>query len=336
MNIKLSFIVPFYNVEKYIAACLDSLYAQDLPLELYEVICIDDCSPDDSKQIVKEYQRRYSNLILIEHERNKALGGARNTGIQAAKGEYIWFIDSDDYIENYQISRLINLCISNKLDVLLFNYQRVDDMRYIIEDGTVFKDEKKLTGNEFVKKTFGSNFIYHLGYVWRCIFKTQYLIDNNLFFPEMEYWEDTEFFPRAILTANRVQSVKDIIYNYRVNSNSISGDYNKFKSDRIFQFSFCAGFNLFHFSQDYKPQDEDIATSLNAKSIWYFNSFSKPLFLCKINEKFKFYQLIKKNKIRIKEIRDYLTFKNRILLVPYLGILISIFLKPIFIYKEKK
>lgn len=334
--LKLSFIVPFYNVEKYIGACLESLYAQDIPLDEYEVICVDDCSPDNSVQIVKEYQSRYSNLIIVQHEQNKGLGGARNTGLKHASGEYVWFIDSDDYIENYQISRLMNLCISNELDVLFFNYQRVDDMRNIIENGTVFEDEEVLTGNKFINKVFGNSFIYHLGYVWRCIFKTQYLIDNHLFFPEMEYWEDTEFFPKVILNANRVQSVKEIIYNYRVNSNSISGDYNKFKADRIFQFSFYAGYNLFHFSQDYKSQDEDIATSLKVKSIWYFNSFTKPLSLCRINEKLKFYQLVKENKTRIKGIRDYLTFKNRILLAPYLGILISILLKPIFIYREKK
>ena len=107
--IKLSFIVPFYNVEKYIGACLDSLYAQDIPEEEYEVICVDDCSPDNSKSIVKEYQKQHANLVLIEHPSNKGLGAARNTGIRAARGQYLWFIDSDDMVCSNVLSEIFSM-----------------------------------------------------------------------------------------------------------------------------------------------------------------------------------------------------------------------------------
>ncbi len=83
--LKLSFIVPFYNVEKHIARCLDSLYNQDIPESEYEVICVNDCSPDNSRDIVLQYKKQHSNLILVEHERNKKLGAARNTGLRKAK-----------------------------------------------------------------------------------------------------------------------------------------------------------------------------------------------------------------------------------------------------------
>jgi len=108
--ISLSFIVPFYNVEKYIGACLDSLYAQDISEEEYEVICVDDCSPDKSRDIVLKFQRKHDNLKLITHEENKCLGGARNTGINVAKGKYLWFVDSDDMIRPNCLKTLISLC----------------------------------------------------------------------------------------------------------------------------------------------------------------------------------------------------------------------------------
>ena len=97
-NLSVSFIVPFYNVEQYIAKCLDSLIDQDIPESDYEIICVNDCSPDNSRNIVIEYQKKHTNIILIEHETNKKLGSARNTGLSKAKGQYVWFVDSDDWI----------------------------------------------------------------------------------------------------------------------------------------------------------------------------------------------------------------------------------------------
>ena len=97
--LRLSFIVPFYNVEPYIEECIRSLYNQDIPQEEYEVICVDDCSPDGSRAIVERLQKEYPTLKLLIHTENKRQGGARNTGMKVAQGIYIWFMDSDDYIK---------------------------------------------------------------------------------------------------------------------------------------------------------------------------------------------------------------------------------------------
>jgi len=112
------------ELEKYIAECLDSVYNQDIPETEYEVICVNDCSPDNSRAIVLEYQKKHSNLRLIEHETNKMLGGARNTGLRAAQGEYIWFVDSDDFVGENIISCLLKYSNDNKLDILNFNYAK--------------------------------------------------------------------------------------------------------------------------------------------------------------------------------------------------------------------
>ena len=119
--IKLSIIVPIYNVEKYIEECIRSLYSQDIPLEEYEVICVDDCSPDQSASIVERLQKEYPTLKLIRHKRNKKLGGARNTGIKVADGKYIMFVDSDDMLKPDCLKQLINEMETGHDDFIHFN-----------------------------------------------------------------------------------------------------------------------------------------------------------------------------------------------------------------------
>ena len=103
--IRMSFILPFYGVERYIGKCLDSIYHQDIPEDQYEVICINDCSPDNSEQIVLQYAQEHTNLKLIKHDVNKKLGAARNTGLRAAQGNYVWFIDTDDFYEVREVQK---------------------------------------------------------------------------------------------------------------------------------------------------------------------------------------------------------------------------------------
>ena len=102
--IRLSIIIPFYNVEQYIALCLDSVYHQDIPEEEYEVICVDDCSPDSSIAIVEEYAKKHTNLVVVRNQYNRKLGGARNAGMEVATGRYVWFVDSDDFVEKFFLS----------------------------------------------------------------------------------------------------------------------------------------------------------------------------------------------------------------------------------------
>ena len=106
---RLSIIIPFYNVEQYITQCLDSVYAQDIPEEEYEVICVDDCSPDNSIAIVEEYAKQHSNLIIVRNKYNRKLGGARNAGMEVATGQYVWYVDSDDYISENCLAYLLNI-----------------------------------------------------------------------------------------------------------------------------------------------------------------------------------------------------------------------------------
>lgn len=130
MTLRLSIIVPFYNVEPYIEECIRSLYAQDIPWEEYEVICVDDCSPDNSRAIVKRLQLEFPTLQLLTHIQNKRQGGARNTAIQIAQGRYVWFVDSDDYIGKNCLKNLLEVAEKDDVDLLKFYYQKMGSIPF--------------------------------------------------------------------------------------------------------------------------------------------------------------------------------------------------------------
>lgn len=322
----MSFIVSFYNVEKYIADCLDSLYAQDVPEEDYEVICIDDCSPDGSKQIVQSYQKRHTNLVLIEHKVNKGLGGARNTGMHAAKGKYLWFIDSDDRIRTNCLKELIDICEKDALDVLMFNFERIDSKNQLVNRETVFKDIGVYSGIDYIRNILDNEFVYHLGFVWRQIYRTAYLKEKDMAFPEHVYWEDTAFMPRAFFYAEKVRSVKKVYYRYRINPSSISGVFDKeLRADLIFQFSFNAGKDLYDLSKEIENKDTEISRMLYAKSIWYVNRFIFSLLKTSVKQKRQFFHLLKSNRGMLVSLLPYMTRLNRILCqFPKLGYVLSL------------
>jgi glycosyltransferase involved in cell wall biosynthesis len=336
-SIRLSYILPYYNVEKYIGACLDSLYSQDIPESEYEVICIDDCSPDNSKQIVKQFQKKHSNLVLIEHKVNKCLGGARNTGLKASKGKYVWFVDSDDLIMPNSLNKLLPLCEKNDLDLLMFNFEQVDSTGCFIKSVSAFPDSSVRDGCNYVHSIFGDDLIYHLGYVWRQIYKNSYLKEKKLLFPENMFWEDTVFMPKALLYANKVCSLEESYYKYRINQYSVSGTYyRKISADLIFQFAFNAGKDLMDLSQEIKEKDIRISNQLFEKAIWYINSFIFQLLKAPISEKRTFFNLLKANKEINSHLIPYMTKLNKFLCRnPKLGLMCVIFISPAYRIKRR-
>lgn len=123
---KLSIIIPVYKVEKYIAKCIDSIMSQCISRDDYEVIIINDGSPDDSKQIILEYIQKYSNIIFIDQE-NQGVSIARNRGLDIAKGDYILFVDPDDSIHENSIDRVLNVAYKQNLDMLYLSLKLYDE-----------------------------------------------------------------------------------------------------------------------------------------------------------------------------------------------------------------
>ena len=133
---KLSIIIPVYNVERYLRQCLDSCLDQDIPKTEYEIIIVNDGSPDNSQVIINEYALLYDNICVI-NKSNGGLSTARNAGLSIAKGNLIWFVDSDDSIVSNSLKYIYDIFKENpKLDLLTFDYNYFDDNNNPFLNGT--------------------------------------------------------------------------------------------------------------------------------------------------------------------------------------------------------
>lgn len=327
----ITFVLPCYNVEKYVQQCLNSILICSLSKDEYEIICIDDCSPDNTSAILHSYANKYSNIRVITHSENKGLGGARNTGIREARGKYIWFVDSDDFVECKELQGIIEIPSSEELDVLAFNYRDVDEFGNNGTDRIIFDKTEKQNGYYFVNSIFGDSFVNHSGYVWRYIYRTEYLRNNSLYFPEHVFWEDTVFAPKSILCAKAILSIPNVCYNYRRHSNSISGRFHiNYSGDSIAQMCFGAGGDLLTFS--YTIDNENLSKSFHNKAVSMINQFS--LFLLRTNhgQRKKFFSEYKY--YYNKDIQTVLTIKNKAFLIPFFGEFFLSCIRPLYIVKR--
>lgn len=204
---KLSIVVPVYNVQSYIEKCIRSLEQQDIEADDYEILVIDDGSPDDSATIVERLQQEYSNIRLL-HKSNGGLGSARNYGIKHAVGEYIMFVDSDDYIENNVFSIMLPELYEHNLDYLgygIFDI-RGDDYRDGFEN--IERPKNIISGLEYIKN-------YQIS-ISACthILKTEIYRKNNIYFNEEIIHEDYDFVLRMYQFCNRMKFIDLHVYNY--------------------------------------------------------------------------------------------------------------------------
>lgn len=192
--LKISIIIPAYNAEKYISDCLKSVYSQDLPLSEYEVIVVDDGSTDRTAEITKESLKENGLYIYQENQRQ---GAARNNGLKAARGKFVWFVDSDDEIAPNVLDYLFKTADANNLDVLFFNVKRK-----LIGENTLTSKSPRECGKIFAGKEYLSLRSLSLGPCY--IFKRNFLIEKNLFFLEKTAFEDAEFIAKICFYADRI------------------------------------------------------------------------------------------------------------------------------------
>lgn len=212
--LRLSFIVPFYNVEPYIEECIRSLYNQDIPWEEYEVICIDDCSPDGSRAIVERLQQEYPTLKLLRTPENLRQGGARNMGLDIAQGKYIWFVDSDDYIVPNCLGKYLQLLDSQELDILNFGFSYDGPLKYLKKPHPIY-ELGVCSGTEYV---FDNNYRWanKCCVVTNAIINKSLLLEKKIFFAEKILLEDNDFSIKMYAYARRVVHISDTPYVYRI------------------------------------------------------------------------------------------------------------------------
>ena len=173
---KVSVIVPVYKVEEYLPKCLDSLVNQTL--EDIEIILVNDGSPDNSDKIIKKYAKKDKRIVYIEKE-NGGQASARNMGVKVAKGEFISFVDSDDWIELETLEECYKKAKKEKSDIVQF------DLNKVINGEKHYEPFFTLEGED-LKKTY----ILNVTSPWGKIIKKEIITDNDLYFPEGIIYED--------------------------------------------------------------------------------------------------------------------------------------------------
>jgi len=209
-NTLLSIIIPVYNVEKYLVECLDSVFCQNL--ENCEVICVNDGSTDRSGEILKKYNSFNQNLRLIEKE-NGGLVSARNAGYKIAKGKYIFYLDSDDFLLEGVISKMLDFTIKNDLDLSLFNALKNGETNYF----TLQKEfNTEMKGIEFFREFQNSNNFFPPSVQWLYLYRKSFLDENHISFPPDNLQEDEPFTIKSFFHANKVAVLDIPIVYHRV------------------------------------------------------------------------------------------------------------------------
>lgn len=217
MKPKISVIIPIYNTEQYLEKCLDSVVRQSL--KDIEILCIDDLSPDESSKIVEKYAQHDSRVKLITHKKNLGQGGARNTGIMAAKADYIASIDSDDAMHPKALQTLWEASESGRFDVVCCGFVRVDE------------NNNEIARREFPKKVV-ENTDHNINIfktmnpaIWNKLWRKELFIKNKIFFPQQLYYQDMATIPLLLTQASNIKFIEDCLYNYLVRDGSVTTTY---------------------------------------------------------------------------------------------------------------
>lgn len=220
-DIKVSFIVPVYNVEKYLAKCLDSLVNQSL--REIEIICVDDASTDDSPNILSRYASGDNRIrILHSGEGNVNMGQsvARNVGLKATRGEYVYMVDADDWVELNAAKELYEFAVKDDLDILYFGFypeyedeelKKKFENKILNNRGGACIDEV-ISGQAMIKLQMENKALY--GTIWSALFKTAFLHEQQLLFDEEIRMEDSLFSFQTMLCAKRTKCVPGFYYHY--------------------------------------------------------------------------------------------------------------------------
>lgn len=298
----ISLVIPVYNVEKYIDNCIKSCLEQSICHEDYEIIIVNDGTKDRSMDIVDIYYKQYPTLIKIYNQENKGLSAARNSGLNMTNGDYIWFIDSDDWITTNCLTEIRCKLLKENPDILALCAANIINDKPIRRN--TYDNEITTTGKEAFNKMISPCAPF-------AIYKRTFLLENELFFYEGIYHEDSEFMPRVYYHANKVSYLNSIVYNVYQNPNSITRTVNPKKAFDIL--TVCK--SLDHFS---KTVTEDckkhlsylISMNLNTALSHTYTMDNKNLILFNESLYSNFYlfnHLKKSNTIKYK--LEYMLFK---------------------------
>lgn len=273
---KVSVIVPVYNVEKYLKRCLDSLINQTL--SDIDIICINDGSKDSSLQILEQYAQKDSRIVIYNQE-NSGLSVARNTGLEHASGEYIGFVDSDDWVDLDFYEKLYNSAKNNNADIAVADFIREHPNKK--PKRLKLKEEKIYTTPE---DKFMICKVHREGCVWNKIYRTEFIKSINLKFVPKMYYEDRDFTIRSLYFSKKLVTTPNTYYRYFVNPKSIVNKRRNYIQDEHY---ILVRQQVLQFIKEHNIKVPD---GLYKAEIYRYKLFGKTLFTIKesINTKYIF------------------------------------------------
>lgn len=222
MSCLLSFIVPLYNTPNYVVRCINSLLQSPLSAEEYEIVVVNDGSTDESRDVIVRLQEEHPNApIRLFDQENRGIGGARNRGMELAQGDYVWFIDADDFVFSEQINRIVSLLREKNPQILLFEFEH--EMAHSEETPPrvphLSLQDGAYNAIDFFVHYLDINYIT----VWRFVFSRKFLRDNDLRFAEDIFYEDMPFVYQAFVAVDPLRFVycSAPVYRYFVHSSSV-------------------------------------------------------------------------------------------------------------------
>lgn len=227
---KLSIIIAAYNVEKYIEKCIYSCVQQEYDNNFYEIIVVNDGSTDKTLEILNKLKGEIDNLKIF-HQKNAGLGASRNKGLKECRGEYVWFIDGDDYIKENILKEIIFEINKNDLDTLVLNYSVVDAEYNITSSNlnNLFGTNDIITGSVFYKNNYSKS------YSWLFVFKRSLFDNGEINFKERINMQDSEILPKLMINTHRLSFLKTSSYYYVQHDDSFTNSSNGDKRFAYFE-----------------------------------------------------------------------------------------------------
>ena len=309
--LKLSFILPCYDVAPYVGRCIESIEYQDIPQTEYEVICVDDCSKDNTVEVIKEYQKQYPNIRLICHTENKTAGGARNTGMVAAKGEYLWFVDPDDAIVSEESSVLYEYAHKNKLDILVFNYGISTKDNDVHEQKQITIDTDILSGQDFFMHYFPKRRMAEVASIWRQLYKRAFCEEKIIRYPEIKAGQDVVFAWESFIKTKRMAAVPNIGYICYGRPTSTTGSIGRFSAKAIMSQSLLFANEIYLLTSSNLSMDSVIRSDMNDAISNALNTDSRNILYTDRRNQNEFYQSLQQNKEKINVLQSYMNRKTK-------------------------
>ena len=214
--IKLSIIVPVYNVEPYIRPCFESIFNQGLDENDYEVIIVNDGSTDKSMEMVTDIISQHNNITVI-NQKNQGLSVARNNGIAASKGEYILMPDSDDLLIENSLPSLLDIALRTKADIVVADFLKMTDEEINGPKINCIRHQETIVTEKTGKELFLDDLNPYECYIWRTLFNRRFLLNNKLSFIPGIFFQDVPFIHECYIKAERCLRTNCFQYLYLKN-----------------------------------------------------------------------------------------------------------------------